>query len=383
MKLFDLHCDTIYECCETGKHLRENDLHINYAAAHRYQPYVQFFALFCGARQPYSPETRDCLLDTPADERFDRMLTTARREFAANADWLTFCRSAADIRAAVEAGKATALLSIEGAELLPDRPDALDYVYDAGVRLITLTWNYRSRYGCSSAVDQNEGLTEEGRRLVRTLDEKGMLIDVSHLSDRGFQDVCEATDRPFVATHSDSRVLCRNSRNLTDEQKAEMAKASDQLGALIVSADASVVDAATSEKAAHEGKLSVSFSVDKRYEGKSVWMVHRKADGSLEATKAAVEGGLASMTVDELSPFAVFEQKAAIPGDDGNVPPSGSPGGEEPSGDTQVEPLPGKALASTGDSAAAPAALALAIAAAVAAMIAQTKLRRRHDSLNR
>ena len=96
---------------------------------------------------------------------------------------------------------------------------------------------------------------------------------------------------------------------LTDEQKAEMAKASDQLGALIVSADASVVDAATSEKAAHEGKLSVSFSVDKRYEGKSVWMVHRKADGSLEATKAAVEGGLASMTVDELSPFAVFEQK--------------------------------------------------------------------------
>ena len=44
MKLFDLHCDTIYECCETGKHLRENDLHINYAAAHRYQPYV---AVFC------------------------------------------------------------------------------------------------------------------------------------------------------------------------------------------------------------------------------------------------------------------------------------------------------------------------------------------------
>ena len=112
MKLFDLHCDTIYECCETGKHLRENDLHINYAAAHRYQPYVQFFALFCGARQPYSPETRDCLLDTPADERFDRMLTTARREFAANADWLTFCRSAADIRAAVEEGKAALVIGI-------------------------------------------------------------------------------------------------------------------------------------------------------------------------------------------------------------------------------------------------------------------------------
>ncbi|MCG5014999.1 hypothetical protein, partial [Collinsella aerofaciens] len=78
---------------------------------------------------------------------------------------------------------------------------------------------------------------------------------------------------------------------LTDEQKAEMAKASDQLGALIVSADASVVDAATGENAAHEGKLSVSFSVDKRDEGESVWMVHRKADGSLETAKVAVENG--------------------------------------------------------------------------------------------
>ena len=91
------------------------------------------------------------------------------------------------------------------------------------MRLITLTWNYRSRYGCPSAIDQNEGLTELGKQLVRDCGEKGILVDVSHLSDRGFRDVCEATDRPFVATHSDSRVLCRNSRNLTDEQFAEIA----------------------------------------------------------------------------------------------------------------------------------------------------------------
>ena len=52
MKLFDLHCDTIYECCEAGKHLRQNDLHVNLAAAQRYDHYAQFFALFCGARGP-------------------------------------------------------------------------------------------------------------------------------------------------------------------------------------------------------------------------------------------------------------------------------------------------------------------------------------------
>ena len=95
---------------------------------------------------------------------------------------------------------------------------------------MTLTWNYRSRYGCSSAIDQNEGLTEEGRRLVRALDEKGMLIDVSHLSDRGFWDVCEETARPFVATHSDSRALCRSSRNLTDAEFAEIAQRGGLVG---------------------------------------------------------------------------------------------------------------------------------------------------------
>lgn len=95
---------------------------------------------------------------------------------------------------------------------------------------MTLTWNYRSRFGCPSAIDQNEGLTDGGRQLVRALDEKGMLIDVSHLSDRGFWDVCEETARPFVATHSDSRALCRNSRNLTDEQFAEIAQRGGLVG---------------------------------------------------------------------------------------------------------------------------------------------------------
>ena len=174
---------------------------------------MQFFALFCGARQPYSPETRDCLLDTPADERFDRMLTTARREFAANADWLTFCRSAADIRAAVEAGKAAALLSIEGAELLPDRPDALDYVYDAGVRLITLTWNYRSRYGCSSAVDQNEGLTELGKQLVRDCGEKVVALgcdfdgcDTLPIGIDGLADMYRLADRMLTLGYKQETV---------------------------------------------------------------------------------------------------------------------------------------------------------------------------------
>ena len=232
MKLFDLHCDTLYECCETGRHLRENDLHVNRAAARRYDHYAQFFALFCGARAPSAEAAkgRDCLLDTPEDARLARMLQTANQEFAANQDWLMFCRSADDLEAAAQAGKAAAFLSIEGAELLPDRPDALDFAYDAGIRLITITWNYRSRYGCSCVIDQDEGLTEEGKQLVRDCAEKGIIVDVSHLSEKGFWDVCETIDGPFAASHSDSRALCRHPRNLTDRQFAEIARRGGLVG---------------------------------------------------------------------------------------------------------------------------------------------------------
>ena len=232
MKLFDLHCDTLYECCEAGKHLRENDLHINRAAAQRYSHYAQFFALFCGTRAPTAElaKGRDCLLDLPADRRLARMLETAQHEFAANEDWLMFCRNATDFDAAADAGKAAAFLSIEGAELLPDRPDALDLAYDAGVRLITLTWNYRSRYGCAAVIDQAEGLTEAGKQLVRGCAERGILVDVSHLSEQGFWDVCETIDGPFVATHSDARALCRHPRNLTDRQFAEIARRGGLVG---------------------------------------------------------------------------------------------------------------------------------------------------------
>lgn len=232
MKLFDLHCDTLYECCETGARLRENRLHVNRAGAQRYAHYVQIFALFCGARIPDEEKARgrDCLLDTPADQRLARMVQTAQREFADCADWLTFCRSADDLRNAAAAGRAAAFLSIEGAELLPARPDALAIAYETGVRVLTLTWNYRSRFGCPAAVDQQEGLTDAGRQLVRDCAERGIVVDVSHLSERGFWDVCETTDRPFLATHSDSHACCAHPRNLTDEQFAEVVRRGGLVG---------------------------------------------------------------------------------------------------------------------------------------------------------
>lgn len=240
MNLFDLHCDTLYECYRTGKRLRQNDLHINQAATRRYTHYAQCFALFRGAAPPDS-ESSD--ITVPAG-RLAALLDTAQREFADNADWLAFCTSFTDLERAAMQGKAAGFLSIEGAELLeePDRADGTEHrnrISDAervararqtGVRMVTLSWNYRNAYACGALTDNHEGLSPRGKALVRKLTEQGILIDVSHLSERGFWDVCEATDAPFVASHSNAAAVCPHLRNLTDAQFVEIARRGGLVG---------------------------------------------------------------------------------------------------------------------------------------------------------
>lgn len=219
MRYFDLHCDTLYECYETGKSLRENDLAINRERVSRYAPYAQFFALFCGA-QSHTPRKRS-LVDLPPEARLDALLAEAKLQLRDNADWLTQCFDSDDLDRACAKGKAAAFLSIEGAELITSEAH-LRRAYDAGVRMVTLAWNYRNDYAAGAAADNDAPLTDKGRALVQTLIEYGIILDVSHLSEGGFWDLCVQTEAPFVASHSNSRVHCAHVRNLTDLQFSEI-----------------------------------------------------------------------------------------------------------------------------------------------------------------
>ncbi|MBS7224250.1 MAG: membrane dipeptidase [Clostridiaceae bacterium] len=223
MNYFDLHCDTIFECYETGKSLRENDLMIDREKVSRYGHYAQFFALFCGAKAPEGVVRTRVLLDLPPEARLDALLAEAKRQFRENADWLMHCYTAEDFDYARAKGKAAAFLSIEGAELLAT--DAhVARAYDAGVRLVTLSWNYRNAYACGAAADNDAELTVQGRELVHQLVQLGMILDVSHLSEGGFWDLCVQTEAPFVASHSNSRAECTHLRNLTDLQFSEIVR---------------------------------------------------------------------------------------------------------------------------------------------------------------
>ena len=96
------------------------------------------------------------------------------------------------------------------------------------MRVLTLTWNGKNELGSGMACD--EGLTPLGREALPLLEEAGIVVDVSHLSDSGFWEVQKRARRPFIATHSDSRAVCGHGRNLTDDQFRAVAAAGGVVG---------------------------------------------------------------------------------------------------------------------------------------------------------
>ena len=209
MDLFDGHCDTILRCYLEGGGLRRQAGHLDLERRRGKGRWAQFFATFG------SPE------DMPGRSLWEVFLeeyALFRSEVDANADLVAFCRTGEEARAAFAAGKTAAFLSAEGAELLDCDPDKLRLAHRMGVRAVNITWNHPNALSGTNAEERDRGLSEQGRAFVKTMGELGMLVDVSHLSDPGFWDVMEVTDRPVVATHSNARAIFPHPRNLTDAQ---------------------------------------------------------------------------------------------------------------------------------------------------------------------
>ena len=124
----------------------------------------------------------------------------------------------AQAEAARAAGELYAFLAVEGMAALGDDPAAVERCWQAGIRIAMLTWNETNALATGAGGDAGAGLTAAGRRAVRQIQERGMLMDVSHLNDGGFWDVARMTQGPLIASHSNCRQLCDVPRNLTDDQ---------------------------------------------------------------------------------------------------------------------------------------------------------------------
>ena len=165
----------------------------------------------------------------PLDPEYARGFADAMTELLfrlaeESGDSLRVVRTAAEIQNSLDAGALAAILHFEGAENLGTEPDALEEVYERGLRSLGLVWSRPNAYAHGvpfrfpSSPDTGPGLTEAGRHLVRECNRLGVMIDLSHLNERGFWDVAALSDAPLVATHSNAHALCASSRNLTDRQ---------------------------------------------------------------------------------------------------------------------------------------------------------------------
>ncbi|HEX7004725.1 MAG TPA: dipeptidase [Trueperaceae bacterium] len=137
---------------------------------------------------------------------------------------LRVCRSVADIRECIESGVVAAVFHIEGAEAIDEDFHALEVFHQAGLRSLGPVWSRVNRFGSGvpfnypGTPDIGPGLTELGKQLIRRCNELGILVDLSHLNERGFWDVARISDKPLVASHSNAHAICPVPRNLTDDQ---------------------------------------------------------------------------------------------------------------------------------------------------------------------
>lgn len=122
------------------------------------------------------------------------------------------------LRSILENGKKAAILSLEGAEAMEGDLSKLRILYRLGVRAMGLTWNFANEVGDGVAEERNGGLTLFGKEVVQEMNRLKMIVDISHLSERGFWDVLSISSQPIIASHSNAKAVHDHPRNLTDDQ---------------------------------------------------------------------------------------------------------------------------------------------------------------------
>ena len=210
--VFDLHCDTALallgdDLTEAGS-LRKNNCHIDLERAKVLPGYVQCFACFT------TPFMTQWYKKDPT-VIFEKEIETVMREMYYNSDLISQIHTLADIDKNRKNGKMSAILTIEGPAGFGFNPAMLENLHQIGFRITTLGWNEQNPL-CGSH-KTGGGLTDLGREYVKEAQRLGMIIDVSHISDEAFWDIMEITDKPVIASHSNSRSVCPVSRNLTDD----------------------------------------------------------------------------------------------------------------------------------------------------------------------
>lgn len=209
MAFIDFHCDTASILLEDKSQcLKDNNLKVDINKLIKGGALAQFFALFIHKEK-----------GEEYNEKAIRMLNNLKNEFEVNKETISLCTNYNDYKKTINECKLGAFITIEEGEALEGNIDNLKFFKEQGVSLITLTWNYENNIGFPNAKPKykNRGLKPFGIEVVKEMNNLGILIDVSHLSDGGFWDVVKYSKKPFIASHSNARMVWNHSRNMNDE----------------------------------------------------------------------------------------------------------------------------------------------------------------------
>ena len=161
-----------------------------------------------------------------ATKRADVQIQAVRDLTTKHPDTWELATTAADVRRIANSGKIAALMGLEGGYAIDNKIENVQRYYQMGVRYMSGAWSVSTDWAGSSGdeIGKTRGLTDFGKQVIREMNRLGMMVDVSHLSDKAFWDIVNTSTKPVIATHSGCRAITNVPRNLTDDMIVAIAK---------------------------------------------------------------------------------------------------------------------------------------------------------------
>lgn len=206
MRLFDMHCDTLYRAVTENTTLNNSIFHITLDKGMNCSQWCQCFAVWI------PDNVRGDNAEILFDKAYNKLISQLKNSN------MVFCTRREELKENINNKKHCALLTVEGGAVLNGDLNNVYKLKDCGVRMMTLTWNGYNEIGGGANTDKNNGLTDFGKKVLSAMDKLDIIVDISHTSERLFYDVAEYYNKPLVASHSNARKICNHIRNLTENQ---------------------------------------------------------------------------------------------------------------------------------------------------------------------
>lgn len=198
MCVFDLHCDTLFKSVNENKPLNADDYEFRFTDFNKSKKWFQCMAVW-----------------TPDDFAYDGSLINY---FINSCERLISESERLNVKVNDKTADKSFIITVENSSILEDKIENIKYLKKYGVKIATLTWNGSNLIGDGALTEKPKGATTFGKKVIDEYIKEGIAIDTSHTSDALFYDIASRKPKKILATHSNSRSVCNNKRNLTDEQ---------------------------------------------------------------------------------------------------------------------------------------------------------------------